>query len=152
MNAVRSSDIQAQLKVAERRLLTAPRRHLLDGLGWANGVPGRPGIYAIWATQHNTLVYVGQTANLRARCTDLGRLPNHSFRRMAARRLGIARDEGEVALSKAMATLFTISFMPFAYGRAEFEEYLIMRHRRTLWNKTARRIAFSGQYSWVTPA
>jgi len=139
------------LQDAERSITSAARRRLTASADWFADVPQRAGVYAIWDIDTAELVYVGETSDLRARFVDLGRYENHTFRRTAARLLRVPRAAGEEQLSAAMARRFEIGFCQVAFGRAEVEEYLILRYRRTLLNKPARRLLRGDQYAWVTP-
>lgn len=145
-------DCQRELKAAEERLNAAQRRPVTSSADWAADVPERAGAYGIWDVKSGTLVYVGQTSDLRSRFRDLGRYENHSFRRTAAKQLRVARVAGEEALSQTLAGRYQIAYIEVAFGRAEIEEYLILRHRRTLLNKAVKRLLRGSQYGWVTHA
>lgn len=108
-------------------------------------------MYAIWDRSSGALVYVGETSGLRDRFGDLGRLPNHTFRRYAARLLKVNRALRAAALSSAMAARFEVGFLVVKFGRAELEEFLILRFRASLVNKPAKRLLRSPQYDWVVP-
>jgi hypothetical protein len=82
---------------------------------------------------------------------DVGRTVNHTFRRKAARLLKI-EPSNNVALSKAMSGRFVISFISVQLGRAELEEYLILRWRATLMNKVSKRLRSGRHYEWVRAA
>jgi len=54
-------------------------------------------------------------------------------------------------LNRLLAARFEISFVEVSFGRAELEEYLVLRWRSTLYNKPAVRLKGSPQYRWVQP-
>ena len=118
------ADHRQTLLALEADLLRSPRRPLIARGSWASDVPNVAGVYAIWERRSNLLVYVGETSDLRSRLSDLGRYPNHTFRRTAAKRLHVERSAGEAVLSAAIAKRYEIAFLPVAFGRAELEEYL----------------------------
>src|SRR5690242_10550438 len=76
-----------KLQSMESKLLAAPRRAMCDGAEWATGVPDAAGVYAVWQSKPNTVVYVGQTSCLSKRMADLGRWQNHTCRRKLGRKL-----------------------------------------------------------------
>jgi hypothetical protein len=143
-----TSGAQRRLKTLENALLKAPRRRVCCDADWARGVPPLAGVYAIWDTQSGKPVYVGETSGLLARMGDLGRTPNHTFRRIARKKFNAA-SATEPALNDLLADRFEISFVTIAFGRTELEEYLILRWRSTLYNKPALRLLASAQYRWV---
>jgi hypothetical protein len=143
------SSSHRELLRLEEQFLSAPRRRLFRDAAWADDVPSSAGVYTIYDTQTDRIVYVGQTSDLRARFSDLGRWPNHTFRRKASKLLGVAKTAGDRVLSEAMAQRYEIAYLPVAFGRAELEEYLILRHQTHLENKPAKRLLKGEQYRWV---
>lgn len=85
------------------------------------------------------------------RMADLGRTRNHTFRRMARKRLHF-ENHSEAQLNAKLAHRFEIAWIEVPFGRTELEEYLVLRWRSTLWNKVARRLHTSEQYAWVQGA
>jgi hypothetical protein len=140
--------MQRELKTLEDALRTAPRRSLCSDAAWAHDVSQLAGVYAIWDAQSSKPVYVGETSGLFARMGDLGRTLNHTFRRIVRKKFNAATAT-ESALNVLLAERFKIAFLPVAFGRAELEEYLILRWRKTLYNKPALRLQASPQYRWV---
>jgi hypothetical protein len=108
-------------------------------------------VYAIWDLTSKRPVYVGESSALRSRMSDVGRTVNHTFRRKAARVLGINAND-EKALTKAMSKRYEISFIEVALGRAELEEFLTLRWRETLLNKPPQRLLRGKRYAWVQTA
>jgi len=123
---------------------------MFAGPSWANDVPREPGVYAVWDLKSEAPVYVGESSDLKSRMSDVGRSVNHTFRRKAAAVLGVP-PEDEVALSTAMSARYDLSVLRVNYGRAEVEEYLILRWRKTLLNRPTKRLLRGLQYKWVAP-
>lgn len=113
---------------------------------WADDVPEDAGVYVVWESE--SPIYVGESSSLRARMSDIGRPINHTFARKTCNALGIAETSLE-DLAQAMRTRYMLSFIAVSFGRAELEEYLVLRWRKTLVNKPAKRLLRSAQYAWV---
>jgi hypothetical protein len=80
--------------------------------------------------------------------SDIGRPINHTFARKACKALCIP-EQALQDLAVAMRARYELAFITVAIGRAEVEEYLILRWRKTLINKPAKRLLRSPQYAWV---
>ena len=93
-------------------------------------------------------VDVGQTSSLSARMADLARPVNPTFSRETCQQLGLAETSLE-EFSIAVSSKYTLSFVQVPIGRAELEEYLVLRWRESLTNKPAARLLKGPQYSWV---
>lgn len=143
--------VRTKLSAMEQALIKAQRRRLFASKSWAEDVPSEPGVYAIWDITSNTPVYVGESSGLKSRMSDVGRTVNHTFRRNVAPLLGVSTD-GEMVLTKAMSKRYDISFIEVQLGRAQLEEYLVLRWRQTILNKPARRLLRGERYKWVQPA
>jgi len=135
----------------EAALKSAPRRRLCCDSNWANDVTVAAGVYAIWDIRIRKPVYVGETSGLLARMGDLGRTVNHTFRRIVRKKLN-AESATEADLNAMLADRFELAFLPVSFGRSEFEEYLILRWRQSLYNKPTLRLGQSSQYKWVEEA
>lgn len=109
------SDVQQRLKVLESARRAAPRRRLCCDVDWARDVSPLAGVYAIWDTQSGQPVYVGETSGLLARMGDLGRTLNHTFRRIARKKLNAA-SATESALNALLADRFEIAFLAVEFG------------------------------------
>tara|TARA_B100000989_G_scaffold287444_1_gene257075 strand:+ start:567 stop:1034 length:468 start_codon:yes stop_codon:yes gene_type:complete len=122
-------------------------KHLLDDKNWQplvrskewyGKVPNAAGIYAI--LESGNIVYIGETACLRARTRDLLSTYNHTFRR----KFGVERFAGEEGfilatsrkkfpvhiedmIDESYKNLLRISYMPVAFGRKEVETMLISK-------------------------
>lgn len=143
--------VRTKLAAMEAALVQAPTRRLFESDSWADDIPAEAGVYAIWDVVLKTPIYVGETSALRSRMSDIGRTVNHTFRRKAAKLLKMASNN-EVALSAAMAERYSVSFIEVQLGRAELEEFLVLRWRKTILNKPAKRLLRGERYKWVEPA
>jgi hypothetical protein len=125
----------------------APRRAIFEDASWSIDIPAMPGVYALWDLS-GVMVYVGETSSLNHRMRDLGRSINHTCRRKLAARhkvVGVAED----VLSAVISKHYVLSYLPVALGRTELEEYLSLRHKRSLVNSPGRRLLRGNAYSWV---
>ncbi len=138
--------IRDVLEKRESELRGATKRALMAAPRWADDVPLEAGVYAIW--EGETPIYVGESSSLKARMSDIGRPVNHTFARKTCKALLIS-DTSLEDLAAAMRARYTLSFVAVPFGRAEVEEYLILRWRKTLINKPAKRLLRSPQYVWV---
>lgn len=145
-----SEEIRHQLESMAIALERAPRRALFEGENWASDVPPAAGVYALWNLSSGDMIYVGETASLRHRMRDLGRRVNHTCRRKLAAVHNLT-NATEAELSAALGAHYVMSFLPVALGRTELEEYLALRHHRTLVNSPGRRLLAGTAYSWVQP-
>ncbi|MDA0149538.1 hypothetical protein [Vibrio sp. LaRot3] len=132
------SEIEAELSYAEKHI------PFLDG--WRNDFPDHGGVYVIW--EGSTPVYVGETSGIRSRMADLMRPYNHAFTKKIKSKYGF-KELG--TLRKYITENYKMSYIPVELGRAEIEEYLILKWRKTLINKIATRLLEGQQYSWVEP-
>ncbi|MBS0354930.1 MAG: hypothetical protein JSR83_13660 [Proteobacteria bacterium] len=142
--------VRTRLLEMEAALLQAPSRRIFGFESWADDIPHEAGVYAIWDIFSKTPIYIGETSALRSRMGDMGRTVNHTFRRKAAKLLNIPSNN-EAALTAEMAKRFAISFIEVQLGRAELEEFLIIRWRKTILNKPAERLLRGERYRWVEP-
>ncbi len=130
----------------EAALRAAKRRVLMETPQWAEDVPLEAGVYAVW--DQNNPIYVGETSSIRARMSDLGRPINHTFARKTCKSFQIPEKSLD-DLAVVMRARYKLSFVTIAFGRLEVEEFLILRWRKTLMNKPAKRLLRSTQYGWV---
>ena len=137
-------EVKDALKGYEVALQKALRVAPLSSADWASQVPRQAGVYVIWQAQ--TPVYVGESSSLRLRMADLARPINHTFTRKIAQKYDIP-DCAELA--RTVSANYHLSHIQVELGRAEIEEYLILRWRNTLMNKPTKRLLHSTQYHWV---
>lgn len=145
-------DPRQVLPAIERRLMRLPRRRVLANARWADDVPNLAGLYAIWDRKLRTIVYVGETSDLRSRFHDLRRAVNHTFTNKMREYLKLGARATDIQVARAMARRFELAFLAIPFGRSEAEEYLVLRYRKSLINKPAHRLLVGTQYNWVTPA
>jgi hypothetical protein len=143
-----NTDERQQLASMATALEQATRRVPFDSENWALDIPTTGGVYALWRRPSGAMVYVGETSSLRHRMQDLGRSVNHTCRRkLAEKHRMVGAPEPE--LSAVIAKHYLVSYLPVALGRAELEEYLTLRHRRTLLNSPSLRHKKGSAYDWV---
>ena len=140
--------IQRQLRALEHALRTARRRQPFRASTWAADVPSEPGVYALWNRKTGVPVYVGETSSLKHRMRDFGRSVNHTCRRKLAQRHGLDGAD-EATLSAAIGGHYRLSFLRVPFGRAELEEYLLVRWRKTLLNSPTPRASISERFTWA---
>lgn len=143
--------VRRQLKDLETALFKAKRIRVCCETDWARHCSALAGVYAIWDVESRLPVYVGETSGLSPRMGDLGHTLNHTFRRIVRRRYGL-QGATEAELNAILAAKFEIAWIEVPFGRAELEEYLILRWRASLWNRVSLRLQQSEQYGWVQPA
>lgn len=80
--------------------------------------------------------------------SDIGHHINYTFARKACKVLCIP-EQALKDLAAGMRARYELAFITVAIGRAEVEEYLILRWRKTLMNKPTKRLFKSPQYAWV---
>lgn len=135
-----------QLTQRESEMRAAIKRPLLGMPQWAQDIPREAGVYTVW--EGDKPIYVGESSSLRARMSDIGRPLNHTFARKTCKTFLISESSLE-ELAAAMRARYLLSFILVPFGRAEVEEYLVLRWRSTLVNKPAKRLLRSPQYDWV---
>jgi hypothetical protein len=133
----------------ESLLLAAPTRWMFRSASWRDDISLEGGVYVIWDAHLGSPAYVGESACLRDRIGDAGRVVNHTFRRRTAERLNIDSKDAQT-ISLAMSKRYKLAFVEVQLGRAELEEYLRVRWRDTITNGPAKRMLRGVQYKWVT--
>lgn len=134
--------IQSELKRLENRLLKAKRQSLLVAENWREFIPPKPGVYILWNDKNGNPMYVGETANLHKRMSDLRRNVNHTFRRQVIK-LWRATVTSDAEVSKMISKKCKLSFAVVEFGRKELEERLVgaWGDKYNLLNKPAKRAA-----------
>lgn len=103
---------------------------------WPAGVPDAPGVYLIW-NKADELVYVGETANLRARMRDIGRTYNHSCRRKVGGlefkgtldpKTDLYSPEIEGLTTAFFKDELKVAFAEVTIGRKELEFFFMAEH------------------------
>ena len=138
------NEVQRFVDEIENKLLTKPKfQFSLDSI-WRNDIPHEPGVYAVF--EKGEFIYIGETADLRDRMTDLRRTYNHSLRN----KLGKLRLEGvkvknkytdeiELALDNYMSNHLEISYCALNFGRKEVESMIFEKNKNQLINSTSKR-------------
>lgn len=110
---------------------------------WKSKFPEEPGVYAIF--EKNKLIYIGETADIKARMGDLRNTYNHTLRK----KLGKRRFKGEIIgnkfsdaiereLDAYMNAHISIAFHPLTFGRTEVEAALVAMHTGLLNSESKR--------------
>lgn len=128
----------------ENALIEAPRVRPFQDC-WPERIPLDPGVYVFWDRETGTPKYVGETSSLLFRMRDVGRRVNHTFPRKISNQLGLNAISDE-DLSRVISQRFELSFIPVHFGRAELEEYLVLKWRLFLINTPAQRLLRSPWY------
>lgn len=142
------SNTKATLLGLEGDLVSSCRYPMFGNAKWRVGLPLNAGVYGIWEISTGMLIYVGQTSSLHLRMGDISRSVNHTFRRKAAKKYGLTK-LSDKSLSKRLSKLVEISFLKVELGRAELEEFMIIRWEENLLNKPGKRLLKSTQYDGV---
>lgn len=130
----------------EKELLDAEKIKFSFDRNWSSTFPSKAGIYAIF--DKDTLVYVGETANLKERMKEVKRTYNHSFRKKLGRHIqenakitkGKFEESLELKLNEYYLRRITFTYKELNFGRLEVESYLIQRnHSKRLLNSLGKR-------------
>lgn len=102
---------------------------------WANTIPSTAGVYVL--RQGDTVVYVGETGNLRGRMRDLLDTRNHTVRRTIGKKFFSTHkgfvmattskkfpDHIEVLVNDHICSKLKVAVLPVALGRKELEELI----------------------------
>jgi hypothetical protein len=144
-----SSTLKKLLRL-EKRLVSAQRLRPLQAAKWATHITKNAGVYVLWSTRTNKPVYVGETVSLHHRMGDISRTVNHTFRRRIARLRGWT-GLSESELSQRISRQYVLSYLELHLGRAELEEFLVLRWSGYLANKTNLRVRKGRWYQNVRP-
>ena len=129
----------------ERELLYGPKLKFVRGASWRKEqVQESPGLYALFDKE--TLLYIGETGNLRERMSDVFRTVNHTFRGKLAKnrfspvKVGLKFDEHTEALLDAFFDNdLHVALVKANFGRTEIETALVTRHQAQLLNSVKKR-------------
>jgi hypothetical protein len=146
-------DTAGYLQNLTEQLLTNCPRHAI-GLtrAWASNFPSTPGVYIFW--DKKTVIYVGETGNLKGRMKDMIDTRNHTLRRSLGKKLfssskgfqpATARlkfiDTIENMLNTHIKQNLTVCCLPVSLGRKELEEK-IQLEKRPEYNQKGLRKTF----------
>jgi hypothetical protein len=144
-----NSDIINYLDEIDNHLKTSNRIQFEYNLLWASQFENKPAIYAIFKS--DVLVYIGETASLKKRMSDIRRTYNHTFRKHLGINLfnvkpnnkGVFSEENEIALSSYFEENIKVTFYYINFGRSEAESYIIHKNKGDnsdlLFNKIGKR-------------
>jgi hypothetical protein len=128
----------------ERELLAARRVSFSFDRAWLNNFEAKPGLYAIFSG--DTLLYIGESADLRFRMQEVKRTVNHSFRKKLGIYLFNASLEGykfskevEAKLDQYYRDNLSFASLPLSFGRLEVETFLINKYKLSLLNSVGIR-------------
>jgi GIY-YIG catalytic domain len=102
---------------------------------WTNAIPNVAGVYALKQSDNNSIVYVGETGNLRGRLKDLLDSRHHTVRRTIGEKF-YSQIEGyesatsklkfpshiEVLVNEHICKKLSIAYIEVKLGRKELEE------------------------------
>jgi hypothetical protein len=136
--------IKTIVENVELNLLNQTKRKFTYETNWKNHFPDKPGVYA--AFENTKLIYIGQTADLRSRMSDIRRTYNHTLRK----KLGLFRLKGTIIknkfsdkieenLTKYMVENISFTHDPLAFGRLEVESTLVQKYKGQLLNSKSVR-------------
>lgn len=139
-------DVRKAVKKAENNLLNSTKQKFQMSNDWRKqAVPNSPGVYALFENR-DTLLYLGETGNLREGMSDICRTVNHTFRKQLARkRFGIDKsikkfDENtELLLDTFFNDSLFVNFIEVNFGRTEIEEHLVTKYQNQLLNSEKKR-------------
>lgn len=140
-------DINQFFTQFEKELLNAEKITFNFKRTWSSQFEKDAGIYAIF--DKDTLIYIGQTANIKERMKEVKRTYNHSFRRKLGRKLnpeltknpkGKFSDKIEQELDKYFLKNISFRYKVLNFGRLEVEDYLIHNNEGLLNSKGKRNI------------
>jgi len=127
--------LQTTLEEAENSLLNGDRFGFTFDRKWSSNFPDVSGLYAIF--DNGTLIYIGESANVKERMKELKRTINHTFRRKLCFKLfgkhPIVKskypEEIETALNDFYLSNISVSAIEMNFGRLETETYLINKYK-----------------------
>tara|TARA_Y100001972_G_scaffold121316_1_gene165165 strand:- start:3234 stop:3671 length:438 start_codon:yes stop_codon:yes gene_type:complete len=139
------SEITSLLEEYEKNLLNLEAVPVEFDRMWPAQFSKDPGIYVIY--DNTEITYFGETGNIRKRMKDLRRTLNHSYRRSLGFYLFNEVATSSKKFSASIETQLNLYFedqikvatMPVAFGRLEFEEYLVEKYSDQLLNKKKKR-------------
>jgi hypothetical protein len=141
---VSAEKVKAFAEAIEYDLLTKPKIEFLLKGDWNQYFPDSAGVYAVF--ENKKFIYIGETANLRARMKDIRRTYNHTLRNKLGKfRLNAIRegnkfsDEIETQLDTYMVDNIEVTCHSLTFGRKEVEAFIIDKRKKTLLNSTSLR-------------
>jgi len=131
-------------EIDEELLNKANWKKFSYNINWNNDISKKPGVYA--AFEKDELIYIGQTADLKSRMSDIRRTYNHTLRKKIGKeRLKASlvknkfSNEIEEKLTQYMVEHISFSFQPISFGRLEVESQLVKKYAEQLLNSKSVR-------------
>lgn len=143
-----NSDLLTLLQNAEKELLHNEKIKFQRTNEWRKVIPSFSGVYALYEKNEETfsLLYIGETGNLRDRMSDICRTFNHTFRRTLGHKIFNAiktkskfDSETEKLLDNFFDEKLYLTFLKVNFGRTEIESYLITKYQTELLNSVSKR-------------
>lgn len=145
----KNKDIIKYLDEIDKHLKTANRIQFEFNLLWSRQFQDTPAVYAFF--KKTELIYIGETASLKKRMSDIRRTYNHTFRKQIGIRefnvitnnKGVFPDAIETALNTYFEENISMTYYYINFGRSEAESYLIHKNEGEnadlLFNKIGKR-------------
>lgn len=141
-----NSELNQLLQNSQNDLFNSEKHKFKKDRNWRNcQIPDTPGVYALYENQ-NSLLYIGETGNLRERMDEINRTVNHSFRRQLGHsRFGGVKsknkfdDHIEEQLNRFFIEKLYVSFIEVNFGRLEIETFIITNFQSILLNSEKKR-------------
>lgn len=135
MSKLTPRKIKSIMQEIEETLLTQDKIEFTFDRKWSSNFPDAPGIYTIF--DNNSLVYIGESANVKERMKEIKRTVNHTFRKKLCRKLHgkqpIEKSRYPSKIEKALDEYYkknlTFSAVELQFGRLETETYLINKYK-----------------------
>lgn len=140
------NELRKILIEAEQDLLSSDKIKFQKVKSWRDDIiPDFPGVYALYENK-DSLLYIGETGNLRERMSDICRTVNHTFRReLGHKRYNAIKTKKkfgsdiEILLDQFFDEKLHVSFIKVNFGRIEIETYLVTKYQSMLLNSEKKR-------------
>jgi hypothetical protein len=143
-------NVSVYLEMLFRKLISSKSIGMEFSSSWLLNFPNKAGVYII--KDEKTIIYVGETGNLKGRMRDLFDSRNHTFRRNigkflfsdnakfipASSRLRFP-EEIESLINDYMIRNLKILFIEIDLGRKELEEYIVNKENSNCLNRRQKR-------------
>ncbi len=145
----KNKDIIKYLDEIDKHLKTSSKVRFEYNVLWSRQFNDTPAVYAIF--KKDVLIYIGETASLKKRMSDIKRTYNHTFRKQIGIRefntiinnKGVFSDDIETALNNYFEENISLTYYYINFGRSEAESYLIHKNKGEnadlLFNKIGKR-------------
>jgi hypothetical protein len=131
----KNKNIIKYLDEIDKHLKTANRIQFEYNLLWSRQFKDAPAVYAFF--RKDELIYIGETASLKKRMSDIRRTYNHTFRKQIGKRefnaitnsKGVFSNDIEVTLNLYFEENISMTHYYINFGRSEAESYLIHKNK-----------------------